>query len=122
MSLLSETFPESDTNTVSFNTGTLFDLATGYYDQGKDGKMYLTGGLGCQLNGIVGRNSNFKSTIATSLTMRAANIYNDVGMLIFDTENSVMKDRDRAIGMAEELAGGLDESQIVWLSGANMSL
>ena len=122
MSLLSETFPESDTNTVSFNTGSLFDLATGTYDQGKDGKMYLTGGLGCQLNGIVGRNSNFKSTIATSLTMRAANIYNDVGMLIFDTENSVMKDRDRALGMAEELSGNLDESQVVWLSGANMSL
>lgn len=122
MSLLSETFPESDTNTVSFNTGTLFDFATGFYDQGKDGKMYLTGGLGCQLNGIVGRNSNFKSTIATSLIMRAANIYNDVGMLIFDTENSVMKDRDRAMNMAEELAGGLNAADVIWLSGANMSL
>ena len=121
MSLLSETFPESDTNTVSFNTGTLFDLTTGGFDQGKDGKMYLTGGLGCQLNGIVGRNSNFKSTLANSLAMRAANIYNDVGMIVFDTENSVMKDRERALGMAEEL-GSLDESQVIWLSGANMSL
>lgn len=122
MSLLSETFPESDANTVSFNTGTLFDLSTGMFDQGKDGKMYLTGGLGCQLNGVVGRNSNFKSTLAASLAMRSANIYNDVGMIVFDTENSIMKDRDRAMGMAEELAGNLDENQVVWLSGANKSL
>lgn len=122
MSLLSETFPESDTSTVSFNTGTMFDLTTGVFEQGKDGKMYLTGGLGCQLTGVVGRNSNFKSTVAASLIMRAANIYNDVGVLVFDTENSIMRDRNRALGMAEELAGNIDENQVVWLSGANMSL
>ena len=121
MSLLSETFEESSDPSVSFNTGSLFDLATGGFEQGKDGKMYLTGGLGCQFTGIVGRNSNFKSTMAASLAMRAANIYNDVGMIVLDTEDSLLRDRERALGMAEEL-GRLDESQVVWLSGANMPL
>lgn len=121
MSLLSETFTESSVPTVSFNTGSLFDLATGSFEQGKDGKMYLTGGLGCQFTGIVGRNSNFKSTVAASLAMRSANIYNDVGMIIFDTENSILKDRNRALGMSEEL-GTLSEDQVIWLSGAGMSL
>lgn len=121
MSLLSETFTESSTPSVSFNTGSLFDLATGTFEQGKDGKMYSTGGLGCQFTGIVGRNSNFKSTLAASLAMRSANIYNDVGMIIFDTENSILKDRNRVLGMADEI-GTLDENQVIWLSGANMSL
>ena len=117
MSLLSETMPATQQyNTVAFNTGTLFDLATGGFDQGKDGHLYLTGGLGCQFNSIVGKNGNFKSTIAAGLITRAAAIYQDSGLMIYDTENSISQDKERIEAMPEELENRLNPEDIVWIS------
>jgi len=123
MSLLSETMPATQQyNTVAFNTGTLFDLATGGFDQGKDGHLYLTGGLGCQFNSIVGKNGNFKSTIAAGLITRAAAIYQDSGLMIYDTENSISQDKERIEAMPEELRSRLNPEDIVWISSSQYSL
>ena len=125
MSLLSSTLPDIDDSTnnkVSYNTGTQFDLATGYFEEGVDGKMYMTGGLGCQFNSFVGQNGNFKSTTAAGLTLRSAAIYNDSVVVINDNENSIDKDKDRVLNMTEELRTRLDPSSVVWMSGVNYSL
>ena len=125
MSLLSSTLPDIDDSTnnkVSYNTGTQFDLATGYFEEGVDGKMYMTGGLGCQFNSFVGQNGNFKSTTAAGLTLRSAAIYNDSVVVINDNENSIDKDKDRVLNMTEELRTRLDPNSVVWMSGVNYSL
>jgi len=123
MSLLSETMPATQQcESVAFNTGTLFDLATGGFEQGIDGHLYLTGGLGCQFNSIVGKNGNFKSTLAAGLITRAAAIYQDSGVIIYDTENSISQDKERIETMPEELTDRLNPNDIVWLSSTLYSL
>ena len=118
MSLLSSTFSELDTssnNKMPYNTGTLFDLATGAFDQGVDGEMYLTGGLGCQFNSFVGQNGHFKSTFAGGLITRAAALYNDGGLVIRDTEDSISRDRDRILRMPGEYKDRLDPESVHWV-------
>ena len=124
MSLLSETFSpidDSSNNKVPYNTDTLFDLATGHYVSGVDNKMYLTGGFGCQINSIVGQNGHFKSTMTAGLITRSAAIY-DTDLVIRDTEDSISKDKDRIIGMAEELSDRIAPESVHWISGAKYSL
>ena len=123
MSLFSETMPEIQScNMVTFNTGTLFDLATGCFIEGVDGKMYLTGGLGCQFNSIVGKNGNFKSTLAAGLITRSAAIYQGSGLVIYDTENSISQDKHRVEVMPEELKDRLNLDDVLWISGTIYSL
>lgn len=123
MSLLTESMPEiQQYESVAFNTGTLFDLATGYYDQGKDGKFYLTGGLGCQFNSIVGKNGNFKSTLAAGLITRSTALYQDSALMIYDTENSISQDKERIENMPEDLKSRLNTEDILWVSSTMYSL
>ena len=123
MSLLSEIMPATQQNeSVIFNTGTLFDLATGKFDQGSDGHLYLSGGLGCQFNSIVGKNGNFKSTLAGGLITRSTAIYNDSALMIYDTENSISQDKERIESMPEELSPRLNRDDITWVSASMYSL
>lgn len=122
MSLLSDVVVTEQVPTISFNTGSLFDLATGTYVPGVDGKWYLSGGLTQHINAFVGPNGAFKSTFACAMIMRAANICYDAEVLINDTENSLDKDKHRAMMMGEELTHDDIVNRVLWVSGANYTL
>lgn len=122
MSLLKELDLTASADTVSYNTGSLFDLPTGRYEQGVDGKWYLNGGLTTHVNAIVGPNGSFKSTVACSTIMRSAAIYKNSDVIILDTENSLDKDKDRAHRMVGELDDNNIEDRTAWLSGIDYTL
>ena len=122
MSLLSDVVVNEQVSTISFNTNTLFDLATGTYVPGHDGKWYLSGGLTQHINAFVGPNGAFKSTFACAMIMRAAGICYDTDVIIEDTENSLDKDKHRAMQMGEELTTDDLTSRVLWISGANYTL
>jgi hypothetical protein len=122
MSLLSELKIVSDLSSVSFNTGTLFDLATGSFVQGYDGEWYLTGGFSPHINIFVGMSSQFKSTIANSLLMRCLGIYDDTECIVKDAEMALAKDKVRAVKMAGEFYNEDLEKRIAWLDSTYYSL
>lgn len=122
MSLLSELDIQNSGDLMNYNTGTLFDLATGRYVPGVDGNMYINGGYAPHINSIVGPNGAFKSTMANALLMRSLGIYGDAEAIIEDTENSLDKDKPRATGMAEDLYDATIENRIVWLKGIDYNL
>lgn len=122
MSLLSDVVVADQVPTISFNTNSLFDLATGTYVPGVDGKWYLSGGLTQHINAFVGPNGAFKSTFACAMIMRSASIYYDADVLINDTENSLDKDKHRAIHMGEDLSRDDIADRVLWLSGATYTL
>ena len=59
-------------------------------------------GLSTHINMFVGMSSQFKSTLANSLAMRCAGIYDDVEVdyIIKDSEQALSKDKTRAVKMA----------------------
>ena len=122
MSLLSELDVQSSGDLMNYNTGTMFDLATGRYVPGVDGNMYINGGYAPHINAIVGPNGAFKSTMANALLMRSLGIYTDAEAIIEDTENSLDKDKPRATGMAEDLYLASIEERILWLKGIDYNL
>lgn len=122
MSLFSDMEVVDSGDSVAFNTGTRYDLATGIFQPGVDGEWYLNGGLSAHINAFVAPNGNFKSTIANSLIMRATGIYNNSETMINDTENSLDKNKERAVNMAEELAGNISTENILWMKGIDYDL
>lgn len=76
------------------NTGTLFDLATGSFILGADGRWILDGGLS-QTVGIMGRGQTYKTNIAGSLVARALSIYPDAAAYVYDSESFSIKGKDR---------------------------
>lgn len=70
------------------NTGTLFDLYTGKFRAGKDGKWPLDGGLS-QCLGITGRSQTYKSGIAGSLLANALLVHPEAEALVYETEGTV---------------------------------
>ena len=93
MSLFDDMDVVDSGDTVAFNTGTTYDLATGIFKPGIDGEWYLNGGLTQHINAYIAPNSNFKSTIANSFLMRALGIYKGSEAIINDTENALDKDK-----------------------------
>ena len=81
------------TTVTAVNTGTLFDLMTGTFTPGKDGKMYLKGGLGTFITGLHGKGNTYKSTILDSFIMGCLRIYKDAQVIIADTEGSKCPNR-----------------------------
>jgi len=71
----------------SLNTGTIMDIATGYFHPGKDGKYYLNGGIST-ISSIIGRAETFKSTIALSYFGKLISNYKADGVC-YDTEFSI---------------------------------
>lgn len=120
MSLLSSIEIVTSEDTVGFNTGTLLDLGTGVYEQGVDGSWVLNGGLGGFITGVVGMNGMYKTTFANSMMMRMMGIYPGTEALINDTENTLDRDKERALGMAEEFT--IDGDRVVWVKGADYTL
>lgn len=76
------------------NTGTLFDLATGSFVPGADGRWILDGGLS-QTVGIMGRGQTYKTNIAGSLVARALAINPDAEAYVYDSESFSTKGKSR---------------------------
>lgn len=76
---------------MMFNTGTLYDLMTGHFVRGKNGKWYLNGGLPPAITGVHGAGNTFKSTLLDSFIMGAVRIYTDADYFKYDTEGSSSK-------------------------------
>lgn len=107
---------DSGTKVRSLNTGTIFDLATGVYVPGKDGKMYLNGGLAMS-NGISGRTQTYKSSVALGYTSRVLNNYQSAEAYIYDSEMTLPENRlDQVSGVSGTKFGNrvvmYDKSQL----------
>ena len=70
------------------NTGTLFDLCTGKYQQATNGLWVLNGGLS-QCLGISGRGQTYKSGLAGSLFSRALSIHPDSVGYVYESEGTI---------------------------------
>lgn len=120
MSLLGDIEITSSEDTVGFNTGTLFDLATGKFELGIEGKWWLNGGLGAFVTGVVGTNGSYKTTWANSIIARSLGIYPGTEEVVDDTENTLDRDKERALAMAEEF--DIDPKRVMWLKGVDYPL
>ena len=92
---------KDDTRLVHFHTGTPYDLMTGKYEIGIDGKFYLNGGYAQYITGLHGRGNTYKSTLLDSMLVGLARIYNDAYVFDFDTEAS--KDKNRIVGFMNDV-------------------
>jgi hypothetical protein len=88
MSIFAAQKEEQAPKAVLFNTGTLYDLMTGSWEVGYDGKFYLNGGFGASITGIHGGGNMYKSTYMDSLITGALLIYRDAEEFVKDTEGS----------------------------------
>ena len=70
------------------NTGTIFDMATGKFKDGCNGKQILDGGISSCM-GISGRAQTYKSGIAGSLIANAMLVHPESEALRFDSENTI---------------------------------
>ena len=80
---------------IGFNTGTLYDLMTGSFMPGVDGKWYCNGGPGPYLTGIHAEGNMYKSTTMDAFIVACMKIYNDpdIEAIVYDTEGSKSMDR-----------------------------
>jgi hypothetical protein len=121
MSIFKE-FKEDSPPLVLFNTGCLFDMMTGSFSIGHDGKFYFNGGLGTFITGVHGKGNTHKSTLTDSLLMGLMRIYTDIDCFCNDTEHS--KDKTRTISfMISPLFANTDLSERYTLySGAEWTI
>ena len=120
MRLFSDIEYEAALQTYAFNTGTPVDLQNGRYEVGYDGGVYLNGGFGSQIIAIEAMNGRFKSTVAASLQANLMGLYDELEWLIYDTEDSISKDRERVRKMGEY--GEIAPERIIWLDGVEYDL
>lgn len=97
-------FEESMEIKPMINIGCLFDIPTGTYIKGKHGENILNGGMS-YITGMAGRGNTYKSTIAHYMVLAALNRLKSSGGMIYDTENSLSKQR------IEHLSSGLEYLQ-----------
>lgn len=100
--------------TVNFNTDTMFDLMSGSFVRGYDGKFVCNGGLSASLMGTCGRSNTYKSTWTASLMMRAASIY-DTQVYIADSEDSISRSIERILRFAGNHSSKLTPEYVVAL-------
>lgn len=101
-----------------FNTDSIFDFLTGSFVRGIDGKWYCKGGFGPGIEALLGRSGMYKSTFNASLAMRVCSIY-QTEFIIFDSELTIVKDRDRILEMAGNHKGVLEEGNLICLDAKN---
>ena len=101
-----------------FNTDSIFDLMSGSFVKGVDGRWYSKGGIGTGLEAVLGRSGMFKSTFNASLAMRICSIYQSE-FIIFDSELTITKDKNRILDMAGDHYGVLGEDNIICLDAKN---
>lgn len=88
MALLDFLKKETDIIRPYMNTGTVYDIASGSFKPGTNGKMILDGGLSPAM-GVMGRGQTYKSGIAGSLFARAMLNHPDASGYIYETEGNV---------------------------------
>ena len=76
------------TRQMFLNTGTQYDLATGAFLPGKNGKYILNGGLS-SINSFAGKEQTFKTSISLGLSGKVLRNYPFLESLVWDTENSL---------------------------------
>lgn len=81
---------------VAYNTGALFDVATGKYQIGQFGESILNGGMHA-FTGICGVPNSFKTQIADYLFMSVLDKFDESQGSIYDTEITVSPDRKAKI-------------------------
>lgn len=106
------------TEDPGFNTDSIFDFLTGSFTRGVDGKWYCKGGFGSGIAAALGRSGMYKSTFNASLAMRICSLY-QCEFIIFDSELTIVKDRDRILSMAGNRAGVLGEDNLICLDAKN---
>lgn len=109
---------EQASESPGFNTDSIFDFMTGSFVRGLDGKFYCKGGFSSGIEALLGRPGQYKSTFNASLAMRMCSIY-QTELIIFDSEITIIKDKDRILRMAGNHAGVLDEGNIIGLDAKN---
>jgi len=109
---------EQETKVHSLNTGTMYDLATGVFVPGKDGKMYLNGGLAMS-NGISGRTQTYKSSVALGYAARALNNYQSAEAYIYDSEMTIPEGR---LNQLSGRNGSNFDDRVVMYDKSNMGL
>ena len=113
---------DSDCFSIGFNTDTMYDAFTGYYQQGVDGEFYLNGGLRPHFNMIGGPNGSYKSALMNSFIQRAICIYKNSDGIIIDSEQALSQDIDRALRMAGELFKMSLKDDVAWKNGVALQL
>lgn len=106
--------------TVSFHTGTLYDLLTGNVIN-TNGRWHVDGGFSNLIHGIGGYTNSYKSTLGASLITRSLDIYPDADAVILDTENALIRDLKRLARFAPSATSNILD-RIYPLSGANYDL
>ena len=106
------------TEDPGFNTDSIFDFLTGSFTRGVDGKWYCKGGFGSGIAAALGRSGMYKSTFNASLAMRICSLY-QCEFIIFDSELTIVKDRNRILSMAGNRAGVLGEDNLICLDAKN---
>jgi hypothetical protein len=101
MSVFASLKENNATPVTLFNTGTLYDLMTGAFSMGEDGKFRLNGGIGNFITGIHGGGNMYKSTAIDSLIMGCMRTYPEAECFIADTEGS--KSAERVANFRSEL-------------------
>ena len=97
-----------------FNTDSIFDVMSGDFVKGYDSKWYCRGGVGAAFEGMLGRPGQFKSTLNGSLAMRICSIY-QTEFIIFDSELTYIKNRQRILDSAGNHKGVLGEDNLICL-------
>ena len=109
---------EQASESPGFNTDSIFDFMSGSFTMGSDSHWYCRGGLSSGIEALLGRPGQYKSTFNASLAMRMCSIY-QTELIIFDSELTIIKDKDRILRMAGDHAGVLDEGNIIALDAKN---
>lgn len=109
---------EQATESPGYNTDSMFDLMTGSFVRGYDNKWYCNGGMSPAIEGTLGRPGQFKSTLNGSLAMRMCSLY-QTEFIIFDSEITIIRDKNRILNMAGDHKGVLEEDNIICLDAKN---
>lgn len=111
-----------------FNTGTPYDLMTGKYEMGYDGRWYLNGGLGFFIQGLHGKGNTYKSALLDAFIAGVLKIEQKSEAIDFDTEGSKIKERvlgfhnDALVEMNDDNAEEMLYNRMVCLSGGEWTV
>ena len=102
-----------DVGRVTFNTGTMLDIATGKFVKRGDNHMLL-GGL-FLTSAVIGRKQTFKSSVSMSYFSRLMVNYPNAKGFVYDTEFSIPDiDRVTTMGIPEHLRDSVADRSVLF--------
>ena len=108
MANMGDFMKRNENPTIHFNTGTVFDLLTGVFVLGRDGKYYCNGGIAALYYLIYGETNTYKTTLTNSLFTRMLGHYEDAILRLYDVENTNL-DVARNVRMARFCPYGVED-------------